>query len=114
MATPLGERLRRLRTEKKLTLEKLAELAQCSKSYIWELENRPASRPAAEKIIAIAKVLDVTAEYLLGDKDASMPATKKESTPEDVAFFRRYMGMKHAEKEKLREMSDVMFKKKDD
>ena len=62
---------------------------------------------------AIAKVLDVTAEYLLGDKDASMPTTKKESAPEDVAFFRRYMGMKPAEKEKLREMSDVMFKKKD-
>ena len=113
MTTVLGGRLRRLRTDKRLTLEKLAELAQCSKSYLWELENRPASRPAAEKIIAIAKVLDVTAEYLLGDKDASMPTTKKESAPEDVAFFRRYMGMKPAEKEKLREMSDVMFKKKD-
>jgi len=113
MATPLGERLHRLRTEKKLTLEKLAELAKCSKSYLWELENRPATRPAAEKIIAIAKVLDVTAEYLLGEQDRTMPKTSKESAPEDVAFFRRYMGMKPAEKAKLREMSDVMFKKKD-
>lgn len=113
MPTRLGERLRKLRTERKLTLEKLAELAQCSKSYLWELENRPATRPAAEKIIAIAKVLDVTAEYLLGDPDTSMPNTKREAAPEDVAFFRRYIGMKPEDRKRLREVSDAMFKKKD-
>lgn len=112
MATPLGERLHKLRTQKGLTLEKLAELAQCSKSYIWELENRPAPRPAAEKIIAIAKVLDVTAEYLLGAPEASLPSTNKQTAPEDVAFFRRYMGMKPEDREKLRRMTELMFKKK--
>ncbi len=113
MPTRLGERLRKLRTEKKLTLEKLAELAKCSKSYLWELENRPATRPAAEKIFSIAKVLDVTAEYLLGEQDRTVPKTPKETAPEDVAFFRRYMGMKPEDREKLRDMSDLMFKKKD-
>ena len=40
MVNILGDKIRDLRKEKKLTLDKLAELTGSSKSYIWELENK--------------------------------------------------------------------------
>lgn len=52
MATRLGEKLHELRKQRGLTLEKLAELAGLSKSYLWELENRESQRPSAEKLTA--------------------------------------------------------------
>jgi DNA-binding XRE family transcriptional regulator len=45
MATRLGEKLHEMRKQRGLTLEKLAELAGLSKSYLWELENRESQRP---------------------------------------------------------------------
>lgn len=84
MATILGEKIRTERKRLKLTLEELAEKTESSKSYIWELENRPVVRPSAEKISKIAEVFGVPVEFLLDD-------AKHELTPSDVdqVFFRR-------------------------
>lgn len=84
MPTPLGDKIRAERKRLKLTLDKLAEKTDSSKSYIWELENRPVVRPSAEKISKIAEVLEVTVEYLLDDG-------KQTPTKSDVneVFFRR-------------------------
>lgn len=84
MATLLGEKIRTERKRLKLTLEELAEKAGSSKSYIWELENRPVVRPSAEKIAKIAEVFGVTVEFLLDDEKQ----TQTESDADKV-FFRR-------------------------
>ena len=55
MANILGEKIRKLRKEKGLTLDKLADLTGSSKSYIWELENKNPPRPSAEKLAKIAE-----------------------------------------------------------
>jgi hypothetical protein len=47
--SPLGDKIRALRKQKKLSLEQLAELTDSSKSYIWELENKDDPKPSAEK-----------------------------------------------------------------
>jgi transcriptional regulator with XRE-family HTH domain len=84
MATLLGEKIRAERKRLKLTLDELAEKTGSSKSYIWELENRPVVRPSAEKISRIAEVFGVTVEFLLDDE-------KQTLTESDVnqVFFRR-------------------------
>lgn len=84
MSTPLGEKIRTERKKLKLTLDGLAEKTGASKSYIWELENRPVVRPSAEKISKIAQVLGVTVEFLIDDE-------KQEASESDLdqAFFRR-------------------------
>lgn len=84
MATPLGDKIRAERKRLKLTLEQLAEKTDSSKSYIWELENRPVVRPSAEKISKIADVFGVTVEFLLDDEKQTL--TKSDV---DEVFFRR-------------------------
>lgn len=95
----LGTKIRKLRKEKGLTLEKLAELTGSSKSYIWELENKNPPRPSAEKIGKIAEKLDTTIEFLLdGDEVVS------EGDAADARFYRQYRQMDSATKEKIRRM----------
>ncbi len=52
-----GERIKKLRTQKGLTLDQLAQETASSKSYIWELENKNPPRPSAEKLSSIASAL---------------------------------------------------------
>ncbi len=101
MPTPLGEKIRTLRRKKGYTLDKLAELSESSKSYIWELENKNPPRPSAEKIAKIAVSLGVTPDYLITDSVAVEDAT-------DIAFFRKYRSMDPATKEKIRRMTDLI------
>lgn len=103
MTTPLGDKIRTLRKAKGYTLEKLAELAESSKSYIWELENKEPPRPSADKIAKIAAVLGVTADYLI---DPSDKLQVEDAT--DTAFFRKYRNMDPGTKDKIRRMVDLM------
>lgn len=102
MPSPLGEKIRGLRKQKKLSLEQLADLTESSKSYLWELENKDAPNPSAEKIARIAAVLDVTAEFLMDDRE-----TTADQAIVDEAFFRKYKRMPEDTKKKLRQLVDV-------
>ncbi len=102
MATALGDKIRALRKERKLTLDKLAELTGSSKSYIWELENKTPPRPSAEKLSRIADELGVTIEYLLDAEGAV-----SEEDAEDAAFYRKYRRMDPGTKAKLRSLVDI-------
>jgi transcriptional regulator with XRE-family HTH domain len=99
----LGDRIRELRKEKGYTLEKLAELSDSSKSYIWELENKNPPRPSADKVAKIAAVLGVTADYLI---DTTETVRVEDAT--DSAFFRKYRKMDATTKDKIRRMVDLM------
>lgn len=103
MATPLGEKIRKLRKEKGYTLGKLAELSESSKSYIWELENKNPPRPSAEKLAKIAVVLGVTGDYLIGTTENAGVETAA-----DEAFFRKYRRMGTATKDKIRKLADLI------
>ena len=59
------DRLAELRRSAHLTLEGLAKRTGCTKSYIWELENRPGIRPNAELVYEISEVLGTSVDYLM-------------------------------------------------
>lgn len=105
MANLLGEKLKKLRKDKGFTLESLAQAADVSKSYLWELENREVKNPSAQRLAAIADKLGVTTDYFLDD-DARNPEEKHL----DEAFFRGYKSLGSPEKEQLRKILDT-FKK---
>ncbi|MBL1456499.1 MAG: helix-turn-helix transcriptional regulator [Methylophaga sp.] len=100
--TALGAKIRELRTKKRYTLEKLADLTDSSKSYIWELENKAPPRPSAEKISKIAEQLGVTIEYLLDDQ-----ANITVENAADVRFYRKYQQMDDKTKAKIRSFVDL-------
>jgi transcriptional regulator with XRE-family HTH domain len=102
MTKPLGDKIRTLRKSKGYTLEKLAELSDSSKSYIWELENKNPPRPSGEKIAKIAAVLGVTADYLIDQTE-----TLKLEDATDTAFFRKYRKMPEDTKERILRMVDL-------
>jgi transcriptional regulator with XRE-family HTH domain len=103
VTTPLGEKIRALRKEKGYTLEKLGELTESSKSYIWELENKNPPRPSADKLARIANELGVTVEFLL---DTAGAVSVEDAT--DSAFFRRYRKMDPQTKIKIQRMVDLL------
>jgi transcriptional regulator with XRE-family HTH domain len=103
MSSSLGQKVKNLRREKGMTLDQLAHATGSSKSYMWEIENKPVARPSAEKLARIAEVLGVTAEYLM-DQDRSEPTDNEL----DVAFFRKFQSADPAVKDKLKKILDVL------
>ena len=99
MSTALGDKIRRLRKDKGFSLDKLAELSDSSKSYIWELENKNPPRPSADKLAKIADQLDTTIEYLM-DEGESLSS----EDAADAKFYRQYRQMDEATRAKIRKM----------
>ena len=103
MPSPLGEKIRNARNQRGLSLERLAELTESSKSYIWELENKDNPKPSAEKLARIAKVLKVTAEFFMDDR-----LTEPAPSEADKAFFREYRVLSPATKKKLDDILKIL------
>jgi transcriptional regulator with XRE-family HTH domain len=105
MGKLLGDKIRQLRKAKKMTLEALATEIGAGKSYVWEIENRDDKNPAnpsADRLVAIARALDVTVEFLLDD-------TSPQPTPEvrDEAFFRMYEKLPSKTKDRLKQIAEA-------
>ncbi|MBW7860881.1 MAG: helix-turn-helix transcriptional regulator [Rhodocyclaceae bacterium] len=105
MTTTLGAKIKRHRQEKGYSLDKLAELTDSSKSYIWELENRDTRKPSGEKLTRIARALGVTTDYLLDESEEPSNEVLKE------AFFRKFSELEPEDQEKIKQMIDMWGKK---
>lgn len=109
MPSLLGDKIRRLRKKKGLTLDQLGAACGSSKSYVWELENKEQTpRPSADKLQAIADALGVTVAFLI-DPAESGPAS--EGVLEE-AFFRNYRKLDDTTKERVRQLVEVWSKEK--
>lgn len=62
--TVIGERIKRLRLERKMTREKLAEEAELSVSFLYEIETGKKSF-SAYTLGNLAKALDVNMDYIV-------------------------------------------------
>lgn len=105
MTTTMGAKIKRHRQEKGYSLDKLAELTDSSKSYIWELENRDTRKPSGEKLTRIARALGVTSDYLLDESEEPSNEVLKE------AFFRKFSELEPKDQEKIKQMIDMWGKK---
>lgn len=64
-----GQRLREVREKRQFSQQDLADQLGMSVQHISRLENGKYDNPKADTVILIAKVLDVSIDYLLGLTD---------------------------------------------
>jgi transcriptional regulator with XRE-family HTH domain len=67
--TTIGGRIRHVRIQRGLTLEQLAEKAEISKSFLWDVEQ--GSDISGERLLRVANVLGASLEYLMRGEAAS-------------------------------------------
>lgn len=101
MKSVFNQRLAEYRENKKMTLQGLADEIGSTKSYIWELENKPNIKPSAQTVYKLAVALGVTVEDLLGEETTDQ---------NDQVFFREYKGLKEDTKKQLKNILDALKK----
>ncbi|MDF1510369.1 helix-turn-helix domain-containing protein [Robertmurraya sp. DFI.2.37] len=62
----VGERIKELRKKKGYSISELAKYAGVSKSYLSYIERNVQKNPSLQFLAKLAKTLDTTIEYLLG------------------------------------------------
>lgn len=110
MSTPMGEQIRSRRKEQGLTLDQLAASAGCSKSYVWELENKNPPRPSAEKLSAIAAALDTTVDVLIG----TPASTQSDLSDRERVFFRMLRTLPESRQDDIQNMVKMWSKNEND
>ena len=75
----LPERLRRLRSEKKLTKKDVAQFLGVSERMIYYYETGEKG-PDREKLAKLAGLFEVTSDYLITGKDAPTPSSSAKGT----------------------------------
>lgn len=101
MTKTLSEKLKEHRKDKGYSLGQLSRLSGVSKSYLWELENRPERKPSGNTLAQLAKALEVTADYLLDEK--ALPDDKMT----DTIFLRKFNSLKASDQTKILEIMDL-------
>jgi XRE family transcriptional regulator, master regulator for biofilm formation len=82
----IGERVKKLRLERKLSLSELAEQAGVAKSYLSSLERNLQTNPSIQFLEKIAAVLNISVDQLIHDEPS-----KVEVDPDWVDLVREAM-----------------------
>ena len=96
-----GENLKYWREKGGLTFEELAGEIDSTKSYLWELENKPNARPSADLAYRLAVALDTTVGVLMGE-------TPRDELPEGEVFFRKYQKLGDKTKHRLDKLLEAL------
>ena len=109
----LAKKIRDERKKAGLTLDELAEAAEISKTYLWELEQDESGqkRPSADVLLKIANALSLTIADLMG-----LPSVRVQqetvNLPKSLNEFRQQqlkLGNKLTEKD-LQELAGMKFR----
>ncbi|OGO88698.1 MAG: hypothetical protein A2Y24_06520 [Clostridiales bacterium GWE2_32_10] len=90
----LGERIKKLRINKNLNQEQLAEKLFMKKNYISRYENERVT-PPIETIIKLAEIFNVSTDYLLG---VSEIRSRETITTEEQQLLNEYRELKGNER----------------
>lgn len=108
----LGQKIRQLREEKRLSLNGLAEEAGISKAYLSQLENDVSKQPSAEILLKIASALGITIADLL---DQPVRVYAEDFEDEDIPYVLREFVDKRGEaldiqKEDVRMLMNIRYR----
>lgn len=101
----MGDLIKKLRHEKNMTLEELGDKVGVGKSTVRKWENGMIANMKRDKIVKVAKALDVSPAYLMGWENKNQPeidngffrvmqsAQNKGYTPEDIEIALDFLTM---------------------
>lgn len=78
VAANVAAALRRVRAERRLTLQEVADRAGLTKSHVWSLERGDTARPTVPTCVGPARALGVSLDYLTG-LSTDMPPLHREA-----------------------------------
>lgn len=99
----IGKNIRKYRTAKKMTQEKLAEMVDVSLNYMGQIE-RSEKTPSFETFIAIANALEVSADMLLCDVIKASYAVK------DSLLHEKISKLSDKDRARIYDVIDTMIK----
>jgi len=102
----LGVKVKEFRMKRGLSLQQVADGVGSSKAHIWEIETGKNKNPSIDSLNKLAVFFDVSVSYLIGED----PNSESEE-PELIAMFRELKGLSITDREKMREIMKVVFKK---
>ncbi|WP_034328675.1 helix-turn-helix domain-containing protein [Alkaliphilus transvaalensis] len=106
----IGRRIKSLRKDNKITLKELSEMTNISISFLSDIENER-SNPSIERLEEIAKALNTTIAFLMGEEPVSIDLQLKSlfSDPTLRVAFEDWHSWTEEEKKDLLEF--IEFKK---
>lgn len=99
-----GERVRRKRTEKQITLRKFAEMIEVSPTYVSQIERDEFDPPPENRIKAMAEILGENVDELLAlakRVPSDLPAILQKHPKEVATFLRTAKGFSREDWENL-------------
>ena len=92
----VGQRLRYIRDQRNLTLDRLGQMAGVSKSFLWGVENNK-SGISGEKLLRVANALGASLDFLLrGDAPEHYEASAIE-IPVELSELAEELGLTYRE-----------------
>ncbi len=91
----VGQRINYVRTQQGLTLERLAQQAGLSKSFLWEVE-QDRSGISGNRLLQIADALNASIEYLLrGGSNVETEKPKAIEIPTELSEAAQELGLSY-------------------
>lgn len=97
----LGLRIKKIRTERNLTQDNLAQTVDCNVSHISNIENNH-TKISLNVLLAIANALNTTIDYLLSDQ------YENTSLALDNAILNTLQNCDNQKKEKILKIIDIL------
>jgi transcriptional regulator with XRE-family HTH domain len=95
-----GQRIRKLREDKGLTLDQLSERAGISKGFLSDAENGNRNM-SSQNILKIANELNASLDYLLRGADVPPPNPEPVTIPPELTHLAREMDLSFTQTEAL-------------
>jgi transcriptional regulator with XRE-family HTH domain len=91
--TGVGGRIRHVRTQRGLTLEQLAEKAEISKSFLWDVVQ--GSGISGERLLRVANALGASLDYLMRGETAPDYKPASVEIPAELHALAEEMGLSY-------------------
>jgi transcriptional regulator with XRE-family HTH domain len=104
-----GSQIRELRTQKGISLRDFADMVNIDFTYLSKIENGKVDPPSEEKIKAMANVLGIEAEELLGlaGKISSDEIRKAVVSNPNVGILLRKLGARKLTEDQVKDMLNI-------